>query len=55
MQNYAAPQTRRKKTLCAAERNNTNLSQSAQKFAPALQHTQNDTDSPAGDLSHSWA
>ena len=41
-----------KKTLCAAETNKTNLSQSAQEFAPAPQHTQNDTDSPACDLSH---
>ena len=44
-----------KKTLCAAERNNTNLSQSDKEFAPAPQHTQNDTNSPAGDLSHWWA
>ena len=42
----------KKETLCAAERNNTNLSQSTQEFAPAPHHTQNDTDSPAGDLSH---
>ena len=41
-----------KKTICAAERNKTNLSQSAHEFAPAPQHTQKDTDSPAGDLSH---
>ena len=41
-----------KKTICAAEGNNTNFSQPAQEFAPAPQHTQNDTGSPAGDLSH---
>ena len=41
-----------KKTLCAGGKSNTNSSQSAQEFAPAPQHTQNDTDSPAGNLSH---
>ena len=41
-----------KKTLYAAERNNTNSSQSGQEFAPAPQHTQIDINSLAGDLSH---
>ena len=41
-----------KKTLCAAERNNTNSSKSGQEFAPVPQHTQIDTNSLAGDLSH---
>ena len=41
-----------KKTLCAGEKSNTNSPQSVQEFAPAPQHRENDTDSPAGDLSH---
>ena len=41
-----------KKTLCAGGKSNTKSSQSAQEFAPAPQHTQNDIDSPAGDLLH---
>ena len=41
-----------RKILCAGGKSNTNSSQSAQEFAPAPQDTQNDTDSPAGDLSH---
>ena len=35
--------------------NNTNSSQSGQEIAPTPKLTQNDTDSPAGDLSHWWA
>ena len=43
-----------KETSCAGGKSNTNTnsSQSAQEFAPAPQHTQKDTDSLAGDLSH---
>ena len=42
----------KEKTLCAGERNNANLSQWGQDIAPAPQHTENDTNSLAGDQSH---
>ena len=41
-----------KRAICADGKSNTNSSHWGQEFAPAPQHRQNDTDSPAGDLSH---
>ena len=45
---------RNENTMCW-RKNYTNSSQSGQEFAPVPQHTQMDTNSLAGDLSHWWA
>ena len=49
MLNYK--QNEGKKTVCDGKRNNTNSSEWGQEFATAPQHTESDTDPPAGDQS----